>query len=174
MVVVDEETQRFVEEDGEPYGRLYDAVRMLTARYDVIEPEESEMQVVAEYPNGGKDVRRVVTKPEVGVWRAFDVDGSDVSHLFEVPESAKEQGRDRVRFSVGVKVLHRYTPEEIEEMRREEEEKQRVESKFRSMEDGLASTDDAICELYEKSLADDAIIDEQDAAICALYEMMEA
>ena len=38
----------------------------------------------------------------------------------------------------------------------------------------MASTDDAICELYEQGLEHSAIMDEQDAAICALYEMMEA
>lgn len=36
----------------------------------------------------------------------------------------------------------------------------------------MASTDDALCELYETTLEQSAIIDEQDAAICALYEMM--
>ena len=40
--------------------------------------------------------------------------------------------------------------------------------------DYMASTDDAICELYEQGLEHSAIMDEQDAAICALYEMMEA
>ena len=36
------------------------------------------------------------------------------------------------------------------------------------------SVDEALCELYETTLAQSDIMDEQDAAICALYEMMEA
>lgn len=36
----------------------------------------------------------------------------------------------------------------------------------------MVSTDDAICELYEQTLAQSDIIDQQDAAICALYEMI--
>lgn len=36
----------------------------------------------------------------------------------------------------------------------------------------MASTDDALCELYETALAQSDIIDQQDAAICALYEMI--
>lgn len=34
------------------------------------------------------------------------------------------------------------------------------------------SVDDALCELYETALAQSDIMDEQDAAICALYEMI--
>lgn len=57
-------------------------------------------------------------------------------------------------------------PESKREIFRSEEMEQAPEH--------MESTDDAICELYEQTIAQSAIIDDQDAAICALYEMMEA
>lgn len=42
-----------------------------------------------------------------------------------------------------------------------------------ALEERDDSFDNALCELYETTLSQSAIMDEQDAAICALYEMME-
>lgn len=54
----------------------------------------------------------------------------------------------------------------------EQKAQQQRQEVFDNLPETLADTDQAVCELYETTQAQDATIAEQDAAICELYEMI--
>lgn len=162
MEVYDKSGNRLDHWDEES-GRVDQRVRRVTHRWVVDSPEESELRVVKSYPGGGRDVERVITSPEIGHWVTTE-EGREVDWDRPIPDDWKRHGE--VSEEVPYGVLIEYT------------EGERAYREFQSgvkiieFEEVIAATDEALCELYEQSLGRDAIIDDQDAAICALYEMI--
>lgn len=77
-----------------------------------------------------------------------------------------------------VYMYHEYTEQEIYEdtVRKEQQERQeRLEQspdRIDDVEETQASTDEALCDLYEQLLAAQDTIQTQDDAVCELYEMI--
>lgn len=69
------------------------------------------------------------------------------------------------------KVRYEPSDETIEKIERDEKVEIAREI-FPDIPEIVASTDDAMCSLYETAYEQSVIIDQQDAAICALYEML--
>lgn len=160
-------------------GRI-EAVPLCVDFAYVIDSEEvHHEEVIAEYPEtGGVDVAIVVDSPQRGHWEAkISETGKRLDLDFSGWPDNGEGFRDIVMldvyepFTQNEKNEHDRLAEAAEEEQRREDERQKM---LDSLPDNLASIDDAICELYETDLAQSDIMDEQDAAICALYEMMEA
>lgn len=176
MLTIDERTLGPIDGVGDGDGRFYPAKMELTATWEVTEEAVTERRVVREYPNGGKDIETVVVSPERGEWRVSNGAGSDLTGLVDVPEWA-DKSHGAVSFIADVRVFHQWEPGEADEYAAEEKRKALLDHMLQSgFVDG---TDDAVCELYELSVAQQAaleeqqrVIDEQDAAICALYEMI--
>lgn len=171
MLVIDEKTLEPIDSVSDGDGELIEAMMEFTAVWEVIEKAVTERRIVREYPNGGKDVETVVVSPEKGRWVVVGPGGYDVTGRVEVPSWAS-QSQSPVIFSETVNLLHRWLPGEVEEAEADGKRNDLIDWMIAS--DYIAMSDDAICELYEQGLDHSAIIDDQDAAICALYEMMEA
>lgn len=155
----DESTMTRIDGASENDGWTYIRDLPFFAEKKVIVREKTEERVLREYPEtGGKDVEMVVVVPEKAEWHVYGPSGDDETGEVDVPDFVKANGGGE--FFVPSVVFHRCTDEEKDELKRSDE--------------SLESIDDALCELYETTLAQSAIMDDQDAAICALYEMMEA
>lgn len=99
-------------------------------------------------------------------------DADDILALFPVEFSNQELIDNTVSYSTSDFVIR-------DGLAYYEPLKESVEAMAHSMAieyapEHLSDTDDAICHLYEETLAQQEIMDEQDAAICALYEMIGA
>lgn len=96
--------------------------------WSVDKPAIFERQVIAEYPNGGKDVATVEVSPEVGHWQATLSDGGPLPFNPEVPATASKSQVTSVSSMVEVYTL--YTEEELEarklEAKQEQEETKRL------------------------------------------------
>lgn len=148
MIVLDENMNEISEPDLDA-GWLEEHSIGVSHRYIVDVEEVAHEEVVAEYPNGGKDVEYVVDIEEQGHWETRDRDGNLIDIGVIVPDDApKEQTiSDTYQFFI----YKPYTPDELLAF---EKQKQQAEAR-------------------EAFLADAPVIQaEQDAAITDLYEMI--
>ena len=91
--------------------------------------EVSHYETIAEYPNGGKDVQKVVDVPGVEAKDAWD---------------EEEQ----------VQVYHLYTAEELaaqEEARKKQQQREKLPETVADLMQQLTDLQLALCELYERS-----------------------
>lgn len=72
-------------------GKLVEERRPITHRYEVTQHEQGHYEVIAEYPNGGKDVEWVVDVPEEGRWVAYGEDGAEVETDSVIPDDAPHE-----------------------------------------------------------------------------------
>lgn len=169
MLIIDERTLEPIDGVSDCDGVFRYIEMPLTAIWVVDENAVTERRVVREYPNGGKDVETVETSPEKGHWEVKGPNGKDFTDVVDVPKLASRQ-RSPFEFSERVKIFHRWEPDEAEEAARNDERRNLIDGMIQS--GFVEGTDDALCELYEISLSQQDVMDEQDAAICALYEMI--
>lgn len=110
MEIYNEEMER-IEAPDLSLGWLENTVRMI--RHDAVEgvPEAWHYETLAEYPNGGKDVVRVIDIPGVEAKAAWEE---------EIP----------------IQIYHPYTREELDE-REEETQKTTIEERLADMEAAL-------------------------------------
>lgn len=80
MVIFDESNNVITDPDLEAGHLEYETINV-THSWVVDSPEEGEIVVIAEYPNGGKDTEWQVTKPEEGHFDTKDEDGNEVEHF---------------------------------------------------------------------------------------------
>lgn len=92
------------------------------AQWVIDSPAIYERQIVAEYPNGGKDVKTVEISPEVGHWEAVSETGLSLPFDIEAPSHAdKTKPHHLVAFC---EIYKPYTSEELEARALEAAEKQ--------------------------------------------------
>lgn len=83
-----------------------------TAQWVIDTPAVFERRVIAEYPNGGKDVKSVEVSPEVGHWEAIDDNGLSLPFAIEAPIKAD---KSKPHYLVARCDIYKpYTPEELE------------------------------------------------------------
>lgn len=107
-------------------------------------PEVWHYEVIAVYPNGGKDVKRVIDKPRVP------------GHG-EVP--AWDEYEDIMRYIL-------YTQEELDEM-----EKEKNRPSIDELNDAITDIQMAMADTYE---SDDTAITDIQMALAEIYEMLTA
>lgn len=183
MLILDEHGAVVTDPD-EKKGRLEGRQRNVVHRYVVDVEEESHEEVVAEYPEtGGKDVAIVVDVEEQGHWETRLETGELIEFDGAIPEDMPHELElaDVQPYMFYVP----YTDEELAEIARMEEERERMEAeaaereafiasapeRIETVETAQADTDDALCAMFEANLALQTTMEDQDAAICALYEM---
>nr|DAE60819.1 MAG TPA: hypothetical protein [Caudoviricetes sp.] len=173
MKIYDECMNEIKEPDIE-LGRIEERSKPIVYRYIVDVEEQTHEVVIAEYPNGGKDIEYVVDIPEEGHWEASDEDGEIIETDYEMPDDYPHE----LTFATEHRwlVYVPYTAEELEDIETERrlalEERLRVEEREAFLLAApvvQAEQDAAICELYEQNLSMQA---ESDRAITDLYEML--
>lgn len=91
--------------------------KMIYYAYVVDQPAETEMQVAATYPNGGKDYKEVVVKEEVGHFKVTDENGDTFPYKIDIPEGISKE--NPVPDIVDMVYWKQYTPEEIAQREQE-------------------------------------------------------
>lgn len=122
--------------------------------YSVDKPAETERELVATYTNGGKEYREKVISPEEGHFNVWKSGYEEFPYPIDVPDGISKDSP--VPDIINMVYWERYTKEEIEERERAEAEAidkaEARETLLEELPDTLASTDDAICMLYEMVL----------------------
>lgn len=116
-------------------------------------PAETEYVVIAEYPNGGKDVEERIVTPEKGHW---ENQNKDIPGNLTNPPEDYPHDQPFVKL-VEVERYHKYTPEEIEQHEAEKKatEDAKKQAEFiDSLPQTVSDTDAAICELYEMMIGE--------------------
>lgn len=155
-MILNEDNQPITDPDLST-GRLISEEMPVEYAWSIDEPAETERVVVREYPNGGKDFKTVEVKAEEGHWEVTH-DGEPVPHFdWAIPDTLPHD-----RPNPDVWTFQRYVPytaEELAEVQAQRAEQEAAEAKAAEREemleglpDTLASTDEAICALYEMML----------------------
>lgn len=151
MRIIDERGNRVDSPDLDG-GRLVREERPIFHRYEVVREEEGHHEVVAEYPNGGKDVEWVVDVPEEGRWVAYDADGAEVETDAVIPDDAPHEME-----IPDVDSFYRYvllTAEELAERARA-----KAQAEIGELKGNLASTDYVAAKAMDALLSCSSIAD---------------
>lgn len=155
MLNIDIKTKELIDSPNAEEWRLVEEKKVpVLYVYHKDKPAVMRQELVAEYPNGGKDYREVVVEPEEGHFAVTNEDGSEFQYHIDIPEGISKDAP--VPDIVDMVYWERYTKEEIAEREQAEAEaREKAEAREAMLEelpDTLASTDDAICMLYEMVL----------------------
>lgn len=113
MVVLNESLMSTIEPDLE-LGTIEKVYVNVTYEWVVEQKEQSHIETIAEYANGGKDVRRVIDSPEVGHWRVVTDDGKELPIGDEVPSDWPKNAP--IQKTIELNVYRPYTDEELAEI----------------------------------------------------------
>lgn len=113
MIVLNESMTSVVEPNLE-LGTNEKVNENVTYEWIVDQPEQSHIETIAEYDNGGKDVRRVIDSPEVGHWRVTTDDGKELPIGDEVPSDWPKNAP--IQKTIELNVYRPYTDEELAEI----------------------------------------------------------
>ncbi len=133
MITYDE-NGKIIENPNLEAGTLVGIQVNVMHEWIVDELAEFEEKVIAEYPNGGKDVAVVEVKPEVGHWITTDQHGNVIPFEKGCPDDWRETAP--IPDIIEAQVYHEYTPEEIEEAARD-----KILSDISDLQAYLAETD---------------------------------
>lgn len=86
-----DENMTLIENPDLTKGRVEQAYRPITHRYEIIKEETGHYETTKEYPNGGKDVEWVVDTPEEGHWITYDKNGNKIQCDIVVPDDAPHE-----------------------------------------------------------------------------------
>lgn len=155
LINIDARTNEEIDSPDASLWRMVSRERVgIVYEYHVERERQTELEVVAEYDNGGKEYREKVVAEEVGRFTVTKDDGEPFGYPIDVPEGIPKDAP--VPDIVDLVYWERYTKEEIAERdKAEAEARERAEAQaqlIESLPDTLASTDDAICMLYEMVL----------------------
>lgn len=124
--------------------------------YHVDQAAETELELVATYQNGGRDYHEKIIKPERGHFIVTKENGEEFPYSVEIPEGIPHEMP--VPDVISISYWRPYTAEEIEQRRKEQEAAMEKAEQRAAMLDELpetiASTDAAICELYEMMIGE--------------------
>lgn len=169
------ESGNIIESPNLELGRLEDRQMTVVYEWFVDSPEQTHKEVIAEYPEtGGQDIAIIVDVPEQGHWEVTDEDGNEVNGFDgEIPDWIPREEPSNGTWHYLVYVP--YTQEELEEFERAREEAEEQAKKYEAerkfIENGERiqdEQDEAICALFE---AQQEMQDQIDEAICEMYEM---
>lgn len=171
MIVLNEILTGTVVPDEE-LGTIEKVAKNVTYEWIVDQQEQSHIETIAEYANGGKDVRRVIDSPEVGHWRVTTDDGKELPIGDEVPIDWPKEAP--IHKTVELNVYRPYTDEELAEI-----EEGRIASEKREafMETAPERMDDAemgVAELGVIAADNTATLDDVMLAIAELGARVES
>lgn len=95
-------------------GTIDKVIKNVTYEWIVDQPEQSHIEIVAEYENGGKDIRCVIDSPEVGHWIVMTDDGKEIPIGYEVPNDWPKEAP--IYKTVELNVYRPYTDKELAEI----------------------------------------------------------
>lgn len=150
--------------------------------YHMDRPAETEQELVATYPNGGKEYREKVIRPEMGRFTVTTEDGEDFPYPIDVPDGISKDVP--VPDIIDLVYWEKYTSEEIAQRDKEAEEEQAkaeereafmdsAPSRLSGVESGVDDSYTAIAELGELSAQNAVSIDVIMDAIAELGQRVE-
>lgn len=137
IIFIDEETGKVIDNFDNKAGTLTERLVNVFYRYVVDKEAEYEEVVVAEYPEtDGKDVEQRVVVEEEGHWEMLDEDKKvlDWPILINTDKFPKDE---IISDTINVQYFHRYTPEELEEIRLQNEKIEQEQQERRERDELL-------------------------------------
>lgn len=151
-------------------GEVVASVAIVDALWVVDEPEVTELRVAKRYANGGMVAEEAVVSPERGHWDAPE---------WAVPWLDANGDRNERHHGVPIELYREFTAPEIAAMERADELQMQVNSipeqaqrEIEELKAYASSVDELACALYEELSAREDEAASTDAAICSLYEAM--
>lgn len=86
-----DEQGNIIENPDLTQGRLVPDYRPVIHRYIITQEEQGHYDVIAEYPNGGKDVAWKIDVPEVGHWATYDLNNKEIEFDGVIPDDAPHE-----------------------------------------------------------------------------------
>lgn len=87
MLNINAKTNEIIDSDSlDGWDYVKSEMANIVYTYHVDEKAETEHELVAEYPNGGREYREVIVKPERGHFTVTNDDGSNFPYPVEVPD----------------------------------------------------------------------------------------
>lgn len=141
MKIFDENMKEIIEPDL-TIGYLEDSHKSVTHRYIIDVEEITHEEVIAEYPNGGKDVEYVVDVEEQGHWETVDENGESIDFDGFIPDDMpKEQ---EISDTWGFYIYKLYTKEQLDELEKAKQEAEAEMAKAEEREEFLESAPNRI------------------------------
>lgn len=171
MRIIDEKGNLVSNPDLER-GKLSQESRLITLRYEIAQPERGHYEVIAEYPNGGKDVEWIIDAPEKGSWKAYGEDGGEVETDVTVPDGAPRElaiteVEEYLRFVP-------YTEAELEEIARQKRLEEAETAKRARMEEAsLAEQKRLAQEAEARTVAVTGLLEGFDGSV-SIEDIMDA
>lgn len=135
MIIFDE-NGKIIENPDLEKGVINTSERVVKHRYKVTTEEVGHYETIAEYSNGGKDVKWAIDIPEEGRWVSYDENGNVIETELIVPNDAPHELELQDIEMIGI--YHLYTEEELAEIARrkaeEEEARRKAEEEAKQAE----------------------------------------
>ena len=158
MIIYDNQWNAIENPDLEA-GKIENKYRPVIHKWIIDVEEVAKEVVVAEYPNGGKDVEYVVEVPEEGHWETYLEDGTPINFDGNIPDDLPHEQPVSDYENYGLYI--RYTKEELDKIVKakqeaEQQAKKRAEqakfldsapSRVNVAESNINDAQDALAEL---------------------------
>ena len=179
MRIFNEKTGELITNPDLSHGIINRDNNPVTFEYIIDVAEQGHMEVIAEYPNGGKDEKYVVDVEEVGSWHTYETRTGkkvDITSLYEWDHSKCVNKLQIYPAIEAVGLYHTYTAKEqheydkmVEEQEAREEQRQAKDKLIDNLPEFEDDTDNAICDLYEIIPAEMLNSNSKHHAICKAY-----
>lgn len=126
MIIFDE-NGNIIENPDLEKGVINTSERMVRHRYKVTTEEVGHYETIAEYSNGGKDVKWVIDTLEEGYWVPYDEKDNVIETELIVPNDAPHELELQDIEVIGI--YHLYTEEELAEIERQKAEEEEARRK---------------------------------------------
>lgn len=140
MLIINTETGEHIKEYNAELGKVQTKEFNVEYRYVVDRPAVRETRVVAEYPNGGKDIATVEIEPEKGHWEVVN----DFGKVLDYPIQYDTKGFDKTKTIPDVYKITYFTPFTETEIKKIEAEKAKLEEEFQITQDAIKKLPDTI------------------------------
>lgn len=153
LFAIDENTNQFVKNADLSLGSVTEHVFEIQLQWIETAPAEKEMVVLAEYPNGGKDVKFVEIKPAEGHWK-ITCDGEDVPDSWPIDtvidfDKLPTGANDTSTVSVQGYYYHWFTADEIIEYQKKKEEFEKKQEENRIHNEKMRQLPDQVDTIEE-------------------------
>lgn len=169
MLIIDSATEQVLDSVDQELGSIETREIPVILTWHETEPAYYEEEITT-FPNGGINILPVLINEAQGFWEVTMENGKPFPYPYEPPEGLPTDSQ--LSDIVTVNYYTPYTEKELAERKEKLEAARKRSALINALPETQASTDEAICQLYEDLLEQQEITASQDAAICEMYEML--
>lgn len=122
--------------DDSKWNKVSEEQRTITYTYHLDRPVETRLDVIKEYPNGGKDYEEKIITPEQGHFEVTYDDGNTFPYPINIPDNISKE--NPIPDIIDVIYWKEFTPEELNEKEEaaklQEEEAAKNQEKFEAQQ----------------------------------------